>query len=113
MARRRVVLCCRACGAEVTTPAQAISVRDAHEHHVFNPAGVLFRIGCFAEAPGVRPVGPRSDQFTWFPGHTWTVTVCAACGRHLGWLFRPVSGSGAFHALILDRLVETGGEDEG
>jgi len=43
----------------------------------------------------------------------WTVTVCAACGRHLGWLFRAAGGSGAFHALILDRLVETGGEDEG
>ncbi|MBB4264546.1 cereblon family protein [Roseospira visakhapatnamensis] len=108
---------CRACGAPITRRAWAIRVRDAHEHTVFNPAGLVFRIGCFVEAPGVRPFGPRSTAFSWFPGHAWMVSACAGCGCHLGWLFlAEPSAPGAparppvFHGLVLDRLVEGAGD---
>jgi len=108
------VIRCRACGEPVTRRTWAISVRGGHEHTVFNPAGLVFHIGCFREAPGIHPFGPRSTEFSWFPGHAWTVGACAGCGRHLGWLFLVVPGEGpdaedappVFHGLILDRLME-------
>ncbi len=112
------VIRCRACGEPITRRAWAIRVRDGHEHTVFNPAGLVFHIGCFAEAPGAWAFGPRSTVFTWFPGYAWTVTACAGCGRHLGWLYLRESGAAgsatgppAFHGLILDRLAEGAGEE--
>jgi hypothetical protein len=102
----RAALLCRACGTLVTWRDRAIVVREAHAHHVFNPAGVLFHIGCFDDAPGAVPVGPASDLFSWFPGFAWTVTVCAGCRGHLGWLFSGGPSPARFHGLILDRLTD-------
>jgi len=107
------VIRCRACGEPVTRRAWSINVRDGHEHTVFNPAGVVFHIGCFEDAPGVRPFGPPSTAFTWFPGYAWRVGACAGCGGHLGWLYQAEPNAAAappdppiFFGLILDRLVE-------
>ncbi|KAA5606471.1 hypothetical protein F1188_06295 [Roseospira marina] len=101
----RPALLCRACGALVTWPAEAIVVRGAHDHRVFNPAGVVFHIGCFERAPGAHPLGPHSTVFSWFPSYAWTVALCARCRAHLGWRFTGAGAPSVFHALILDRLV--------
>ncbi|HSB61576.1 MAG TPA: cereblon family protein, partial [Vicinamibacteria bacterium] len=100
------VLACAFCLREVTTAAARISVGGAHEHSFVNPHGLRFRIGCFADAAG-RTAGEPSTYWTWFPGHSWQVELCATCGEHLGWLFR--SADTLFHGLILDRLVEVDG----
>jgi hypothetical protein len=92
----------------VARPADRTSVAGAHEHAFANPLGVRFHIGCFAAARGCAPEGPAVAEWSWFPPHTWQVERCAACGAHLGWLFR--DGGHRFHGLILDRLVEV---DEG
>jgi hypothetical protein len=89
--------------SQVTTPRAAIAVSGSHEHVFRNPEGLSFRIGCFASAAGCVAVGPRSSYWTWFPGHSWQVALCAGCRTQLGWRF---SGERPFHGLILDRLVE-------
>jgi hypothetical protein len=70
-----------------------------------NPAGLLFHIGCFAEAIGCTVVGPDSPEYPWFAGFAWRYAQCGSCGRHLGWHFRS-AGKPGFFGLILDRLVE-------
>jgi hypothetical protein len=102
MARRAIV--CRLCRARITDAAERTAVDGHHEHTFFNPAGVTYRIACFARVPGCRGVGADSDEFTWFAGHRWQVAVCASCGEHLGWLF---SGASSFAALISARVQET------
>ncbi|TVR00797.1 MAG: hypothetical protein EA399_03695 [Desulfovibrionales bacterium] len=95
---------CRACGWVVTAEDQRITVNGRHDHVFFNPHGHVFEIGCFAHAPGAVPASSPSTEFSWFPGLTWQVVACAACGAHLGWRFQDVQDSD-FFALILDRLV--------
>lgn len=98
------VLACAGCLRPVTTSAARTQVAGAHEHTFANPAGFQFHIGCFARATGCGTVGEASTYWTWFPGYSWQVELCATCGDHLGWLFR--SEAHAFHGLVLDRLVE-------
>jgi hypothetical protein len=93
---------CATCGHPITSDRERIRILDAHEHRFMNPAGLLFHIGCFARADGCVPVGPRSDDYPWFPGFDWRVVLCAGCAEHLGWLFQ--SAERAFFGLRLDRL---------
>lgn len=79
-------------------------MNGAHSHSFINPAGMIFRVGCFGAAPGALPVGEESDHFTWFVGFAWRAAVCRACGEHLGWSYR--ARDSAFVALIEDRIVE-------
>ena len=94
---------CAGCGHLVTRRRWRISRRDAHEHTVFNPAGRLFTIVCFKEAPGAVPQGAASGDFTWFPGYRWTISVCLGCAVHIGWRFE---GSDVFFGLIKSRLAD-------
>lgn len=101
-------LFCAACGALVTLGRWRVWVQEDHEHTFFNPAGQVFRIGCFREAPGARPVGPPSSEFSWFRGYRWQVAVCGGCRAHLGWLFTGAGAPPAFFGLILERLTAKG-----
>lgn len=93
-------LYCAQCGAFVTRARWASAEKGGHEHVVFNPAGHLFRIRCFSEAPGALPVGRASGEFTWFPGTQWRVAVCIGCMGHLGWAFARMDGGASFLGLI-------------
>jgi hypothetical protein len=95
---------CAACGGFVAESLARSSVNGAHSHSFINPAGLVFRVACFAEAPGVLALGEESLQFTWFAGFSWRVAVCRACTEHLGWCYR--SAGSSFVALIEDRIVE-------
>ena len=75
---------------------------DAHEHTFVNPHGIVHHIGCFAAAPGCVHVGVTESAFSWFPGWTWQVAVCARCRAHVGWIFRCAGQQ--FHGLILAAL---------
>lgn len=94
---------CAACGHVVSDESQRMDVGGSHEHTRTNPSGITFHIGCFRAAPGCRAVGQSTFEHTWFNGFAWEVSVCAACGQHLGWRFRGTSEG--FHGLILARLV--------
>ena len=99
---RRRAIRCRACRGAVTTTEARIAIQGRHEHANANPHGIAFRFGCFSSAPGCTPVGAPSSEFSWFPGHSWQIEICARCRAHLGWLFR---GAHRFHGLVLAKLV--------
>ena len=51
---------CAACGHLVTRAVWRMTFDGAHEHTLFNPAGILFRVLCFKEVPGAdTPGGPQ------------------------------------------------------
>ncbi len=100
-------LLCLACGHPITSRRERIREGGDHEHTFANPAGYLFRIGCFARAPGCLLAGQATLEHTWFPGRAWRYALCGGCRTHLGWAF--LAGESAFYGLILDRLQESGG----
>jgi hypothetical protein len=93
----------------VAFPRDRRSVDGAHRHVFANPHGFVFEIGCFAQAPGCTAMGPPTPDFSWFPGSTWQVAVCARCGLHLGWRYEGHPEAGQFHGLILSRLRQSAG----
>ncbi len=95
---------CRACGHIITSREQSMEVGGAHRHTFFNPAGIVYELGCFKTAPGCAVVGESSAEFAWFAGHVWRVALCGGCGEHLGWQFS--SGDTVFYGLILPRLLD-------
>ncbi|MGB3221619.1 MAG: cereblon family protein [Desulforhopalus sp.] len=97
-------ICCKTCGNTITGRDQKIAVRGAHAHTFFNPAGIVFEIGCFSTAPGCRRVGEATSDFTWFAGYFWRFAICKKCQSHLGWQFE--MGDNSFSGLILSNLKE-------
>lgn len=96
---------CLHCNQKVTRTSDRIEVDGKHLHSFINPAGVIYRIGCFGSAVGVVEVGEASDVFTWFAGHVWRAALCLGCERHLGWGFH--GGEAQFFGLVLAQLRET------
>lgn len=96
---------CKACGAAITAREHAIEVDGRHAHTFFNPAGVLYEIGCFAAAPGCANAGRLTAEFSWFADYRWRYAFCAGCGAHLGWQFVGRADD-AFWGLVLARLIE-------
>lgn len=97
-------LYCRVCGKAVTTKEQAIAVNSSFFHTFFNPAGIVFELGCYKQAPGCSTAGVPSTEFSWFAGYRWSFALCSACETHLGWYFD--SGRSTFWGLILKKLKE-------
>ncbi len=106
--KRPVKLLCQHCLFEITSGDQGISRRGKHRHLQCNPNGNVFDFRCFSQA-NCLPVGPESNEFSWFPGYSWQIALCGKCLAHLGWLFNAGSGSETgdiFYGLINNRLVE-------
>ena len=99
----RLILC-RECLFPITREEEQNEWAGSRQHTFANPAGIVFTIGCFDVAEGCAPVGPASEEFTWFPGFAWRVGICRGCLTHLGWHFDAPSGA-AFWGLILDHLI--------
>lgn len=97
-------LVCARCGGFVAEGRARIEVEGKHMHSFINPEGVIFRVGCFAVAPGALPWGEPSKHWTWFAGFEWQAASCRGCWAHLGWLYTAAAVS--FVGLILDRVVE-------
>jgi hypothetical protein len=103
---KRDDLLCRQCMAAITSESSRIVINGAHNHTFANPHGLVFEIGCFRHAAGCGLAGPPSNEFSWFPPHSWRVAICGACLTHIGWGFSS-SERGMFYGLILDRLIKT------
>ncbi|MBE0583687.1 MAG: hypothetical protein IH612_07950 [Desulfofustis sp.] len=97
------VLRCRRCSAPITTEKQRVSRHGQHRHTVFNPAGIVYEIGCFQQAQGCLVPGAASLEFSWFAGYSWRVAFCSVCFEHLGWYFS--GGDDGFFGLVLNRLT--------
>lgn len=97
---------CNTCNHKITTRKESISVSNSHQHTFANPAGILFDIGCFKSAPGCLNTGPFTDEFSWFKGFKWRISICETCFTHLGWMFLS-STNHIFFGLILDRLIDS------
>lgn len=93
---------CSACTHLITTEDQRCEIAGSHRHTFFNPAGIVYELGCFTRAPGCGLVGEPSADFSWFAGHLWRIAVCARCAAHLGWRFQ--SADATFYGLILANL---------
>lgn len=98
-------LFCASCGHLLTRQRWATSVRDGHQHVVFNPAGHLYRVRCFGQSPGAFAIGPPSHEFTWFPDHLWQIALCVGCDRHIGWRFVAPTGVHGFWGLNAGALT--------
>ena len=95
-------LVCVACGHIITNDDFRIEMNGAHEHTFVNPGGFQHHIGCFNAAPGCAYTGNTESAFSWFPGWTWQVAVCARCRAHVGWIYR--NAGEQFHGLIVAAL---------
>jgi len=103
-------LLCIQCRNVVTHKQNAINVQGSHSFIKTNPSNIDFHLGCFDTAPGCKNSGSASNEFSWFAGYAWRISLCNQCGIHLGWYFdRP--GVSGFYGLILDHLREE--EDQG
>jgi hypothetical protein len=94
---------CRGCSHQITHAQKVFSVNGSQTHTFFNPAGIVFEIICFTEAPGCVLQGEASSEFAWFPGHTWRLAICGSCFTHLGWFFE--FGDSSFYGLIVKKLA--------
>ncbi len=94
---------CGGCRHPITDVSARIEISGRHEHTCVNPAGYVYRIGCFRRAPGCVGHGEPTDAHTWFAGYRWQISLCEKCHMHLGWAF---AGEGdGFHGLIVDRVT--------
>jgi hypothetical protein len=99
------IILCAACFHHITDPGKQVQVNQSFTHIFSNPHGIVFEIGCFAEAPGCYPASPFYSEFSWFIGYSWSIAACSNCSDHLGWVFS--SQSDGFWGLILDKLIFT------
>jgi hypothetical protein len=97
-------LYCAECGHLITRTRWAISM-DGHERVFINPAGRVFRVCCFSEAPGASDVGAFTSEHTWFPGFEWNFAICTACSTHIGWQFLAQDRSKSFLGLMKTALT--------
>ncbi len=98
-------LYCARCGMFVTKGAWRFRMNGGHEHVVFNPAGAVFRVQCFQEAPGAVAVGSASGAFTWFRGYDWRMALCTGCNGHLGWMYEGAGAPAVFFGLVVQALT--------
>jgi len=96
------VIVCDGCGHPVTDAASRIEIAERHEHTCVNPAGHVYRIGCYQHAPGCLGHGSQSDHYSWFEGYSWQISLCGKCHMHLGWAFE--GAEHRFFGLIVDRI---------
>lgn len=95
---------CKVCGKAVTSRDEKIAVQGSHTHTFFNPAGVVFELGCYSAASGCYSAGEATSEFTWFANYVWRFALCRGCKSHLGWFFETSESS--FFGLILVNLKE-------
>tara|TARA_B100000513_G_scaffold62261_1_gene24380 strand:+ start:390 stop:737 length:348 start_codon:yes stop_codon:yes gene_type:complete len=97
-------LYCARCGHLVTRQRWAIAPGGDRERVCANPAGRMFVVVSFAEAPGAADVGPPTEDYSWFKGYAWNFAHCRGCNSHLGWRYTSNGTPPVFWGLIKDML---------
>ncbi|XP_050355587.1 protein cereblon-like isoform X2 [Nymphalis io] len=85
---RKSVLCCSSCAVEIARREHifAMSSEGVHSNYT-NIGGYMHDIVTVSCASNTELSGAPSAEFSWFPGYTWTIALCAACLAHVGWRF--------------------------
>ncbi|MFC2103338.1 cereblon family protein [Bacteroidota bacterium] len=94
---------CIVCNKKITSDKDKFEYNNQSEFQFVNPGGYYFDIITFSAADGCRDLGDPTDEFTWFPGHSWSFAVCNRCSNHLGWKYQ---GEFSFYGLIKSRLIK-------
>lgn len=97
-------LVCKTCENKITTIGHKIEIFGSFKHSFLNPAGHVFEIGCFSEAPGCSILGEPTSEWTWFPDYQWQIALCSSCISHLGWYYS-AGKKLSFFGLILNTLI--------
>lgn len=93
---------CASCLSRIANERDRFKYDGKDQFSFCNPDGLRFHIMTFSVINGCRQSGVPTLEYTWFPGHAWSLCQCAACGQHLGWYY---TGEHQFAGLIIDRLV--------
>ena len=96
-------LVCRFCRHVISSEAERVVINGSSSHTMFNPAGIVYQLGCFRSAPGCVVRGETTDEFTWFAGYRWSLALCGRCQVHMGWYFQGEDSS--FFGLIEPNLI--------
>ncbi len=94
---------CAFCGKKITKLIYSISMNGKINQTFKNPAGISYEISCFYSAPGCIVRGEPAEEFTWFPGFTWSFAFCSSCFSQMGWYYQ--SGEKSFYGLIVKNLL--------
>ncbi|XP_063537664.1 protein cereblon-like [Cydia strobilella] len=112
-------LCCGNCGAELSRRSHmfAMSSDGVHANYT-NYGGFMHDVVTVRAAHGTL-LGPPSAEYSWFPGYTWCVAQCSACGTHMGWRFdamkrqlRPAQFFALCRNLVLPRAERRHSDDD-
>ncbi|GAB0091622.1 protein cereblon [Sergentomyia squamirostris] len=132
-------LICRSCGSDVglsnfllykiSPLALSASNETLFEDNILvqeleNPLGIRYRIVLLRHAVcahidsvQINDISDKiewSNYFSWFPGFSWKLCLCAQCGTHLGWMFEPIEtatesqafpSAEGFYAIILPSII--------
>ncbi|GAA33019.2 cereblon [Clonorchis sinensis] len=91
--RRSAACVCVLCDCNITSSRHIICLAQEGSFQTYvNPAGVLHDIVTVSQVThnSVSLVGSPSEEYSWFPGYSWTIANCTSCSHHLGWLFNAV-----------------------
>ncbi|XP_035442906.1 protein cereblon [Spodoptera frugiperda] len=92
--RRKSVLCCSSCMAQIARKEHIFPMSSEGVHSNYtNLGGYMHDILTVSEACNVETNGAPSAEYSWFPGYTWTVALCANCMVHVGWRFEAMKRS--------------------
>jgi len=94
---------CKICNKIITSDKDRFEFNDQSEFQFINQGGYFFDIITFCAADGCREEGEPTMEFTWFPGHSWSLAVCSRCASQLGWKYQ---GEFSFYGLIKSRLIK-------
>ncbi|CAH2088180.1 unnamed protein product [Euphydryas editha] len=81
---RKSVLCCSSCAVEIARREHIFAMSSEGVHSNYTN---LVDIVTESRASNTELSGAPSAEFSWFPGYTWTIALCAACMAHVGWRF--------------------------
>ncbi|KAL6614538.1 hypothetical protein ACP70R_036808 [Stipagrostis hirtigluma subsp. patula] len=81
------IIRCRNCLALIARRSDMVS-SDGPIGTYIKPRDCVKEIITVYNATGLALRGDPSKAYSWFPGYTWTIALCAACESNVGWLFK-------------------------
>ncbi|CAB3410079.1 unnamed protein product [Caenorhabditis bovis] len=87
LARKIKSFKCKNCGDVLSDTSKVVRM-GSHEiaGQFVNPGGVVHDLITVREIRNYQFYGSAVQDFSWFPGYSWTIIQCA-CGTHIGWMF--------------------------